>query len=66
MLNFSGSPRLSGTGTVKVIVTDANDNAPVFEHTRYEVAIEGDSPPGTSVYKISASDADDGLNSKIK
>ncbi|XP_053110313.1 protocadherin Fat 1 isoform X2 [Hemicordylus capensis] len=51
--------------SVNVILTDVNDNAPLFRATEYEVNIGSDVPKGTSVIKVLASDADEGTNADI-
>ncbi|XP_078250090.1 protocadherin Fat 1 isoform X4 [Pogona vitticeps] len=51
--------------SVNVILTDVNDNAPLFRATEYEVNIGSDVPRGTSVVKVLASDADEGTNADI-
>ncbi|XP_062837544.1 protocadherin Fat 1 isoform X2 [Anolis carolinensis] len=51
--------------SVNVILTDVNDNAPLFRATEYEVNIGSDVPRGTSVIKVLASDADEGTNADI-
>ncbi|XP_015744320.1 protocadherin Fat 1 isoform X1 [Python bivittatus] len=51
--------------SINVILTDVNDNAPLFRATEYEVNIGSDVPRGTSVVKVLASDADEGSNADI-
>ncbi|KAM6116137.1 LOW QUALITY PROTEIN: protocadherin gamma-B5-like [Pterocles gutturalis] len=60
-----GDPVRSGTVQVRVNVTDANDNAPVFAQDRYRVRLREDSAPGSTVLNVSASDADAGTNARI-
>ncbi|XP_030000806.1 protocadherin gamma-A4-like isoform X41 [Sphaeramia orbicularis] len=60
-----GSPQRSGTVAIHVTVLDANDNEPVFSQTVYKASLPENSPPGTLVITVSATDADDGLNSEI-
>ena len=52
-----GSPSLSDTAMILVSVTDANDNAPMFDRDLYEVVVREDAMP-TSLLSIAASDAD--------
>ncbi|XP_039556963.1 protocadherin gamma-B5-like [Passer montanus] len=61
----AGDPVRSGTVQIRVNVTDANDNAPVFEQDRYRVSLPENTPPGSEVLKLSASDADAGTNARI-
>ncbi|XP_061786087.1 protocadherin beta-16-like [Nerophis lumbriciformis] len=60
-----GSPQRSGTVVIHVTVLDANDNVPVFSQTVYEASLPENSPLDTLVITVSASDADEGLNSEI-
>ncbi|XP_071254545.1 protocadherin gamma-A3-like isoform X35 [Salvelinus alpinus] len=60
-----GEPRLSGTVQIHVIVLDANDNAPVFTQPVYKASITENSPKGTYLTTVSASDADKGSNGEV-
>ncbi|XP_029703554.1 protocadherin beta-16-like [Takifugu rubripes] len=60
-----GQPVLSGTAQVHVTVLDANDNAPVFTKPVYKATVPENALIGTLITKVSASDADKGLNGKI-
>lgn len=66
MFLFSGSPPLTGTGTVRVIVQDMNDHNPEFERHSYQAIVLENLPSGTSVIQPSAIDKDAGLNAKIR
>lgn len=57
-----GTPLKSGTAVIHVIVLDANDNIPVFTQPFYKVSILENSPLDTMVVKVSAVDADEGVN----
>ncbi|KAF5278616.1 hypothetical protein FQA39_LY00658 [Lamprigera yunnana] len=48
--------------TVKVTVTDVNDNAPVFEKTVYYAAVNSNAEINSFVLNISATDFDFGIN----
>ncbi|XP_051276283.1 LOW QUALITY PROTEIN: protocadherin Fat 4 [Dicentrarchus labrax] len=61
----SGSPSLSGTGTVTVLVNDVNDNVPVFTSSNFHTTIMEDAPTGTDVLLVNSSDADVGVNGVI-
>ncbi|XP_066185608.1 protocadherin gamma-B5-like [Sylvia atricapilla] len=61
----AGDPARSGTVKIRVNVTDANDNPPVFSQDRYRVRLREDAAPGSTVLNISASDADTGNNARI-
>lgn len=61
----TGSPPLTGTGTINVVVQDFNDNAPMFDMRSYTAAVQENSEIGTSVIKIMALDADAGVNGLV-
>jgi hypothetical protein len=50
---------------VKVLITDINDNAPVFTDVFYSFDVPEDTPVGTTVALIEAVDADEGLNGEV-
>ncbi|KAM8848074.1 uncharacterized protein ACB058_011858 [Synchiropus picturatus] len=60
-----GEPQRSGTMEIHITVLDINDNAPVFTQTVYKASVKENSPPGTLVTKVSASDADKGSNGDV-
>ncbi|XP_061135303.1 protocadherin gamma-A11-like isoform X36 [Syngnathus typhle] len=60
-----GSPERSGTVVIHVVVLDANDNAPVFSKAIYKASLPENSPPDSMVIKVSATDADDGVNGEV-
>ena len=62
----SGSPRQTSTGTLTVIVSDANDNTPAFQHGSYATYLSENEPASTSVLQVSASDSDASRNAKIR
>ncbi|KAK9728307.1 Cadherin domain [Popillia japonica] len=51
---------LSSTATVKVTVTDANDNSPTFDQEGYTATVSEMASPGTLVTTIVAKDRDSG------
>ncbi|XP_059427692.1 protocadherin-9 isoform X2 [Carassius carassius] len=61
-----GNPQKSSTAILQVTVTDVNDNRPVFKESQIEVHIPENSPIGTSVVQLQATDADVGANAEIK
>ncbi|XP_042319260.1 protocadherin gamma-A6-like isoform X9 [Sceloporus undulatus] len=61
-----GDPIKSGTLQIHIIVLDANDNAPVFSQSVYEVSVAENIPKWSTVVKIRATDMDEGLNGEIK
>ncbi|XP_077902782.1 protocadherin beta-16 isoform X1 [Ictidomys tridecemlineatus] len=60
-----GSPPLSGTTQVLIEVLDINDNAPEFQQPIYKVQIPENSPVGSLVVTVSATDLDGGVYGKI-
>ncbi|XP_022539752.2 protocadherin-1 isoform X3 [Astyanax mexicanus] len=61
----SGNPALSSTNSLKVQVTDMNDNAPVFSPSLYEVDFAEENQPGDKVLDVVATDADSGTNAEL-
>ncbi|CAH2300904.1 protocadherin Fat 4 [Pelobates cultripes] len=62
----SGSPSLTGTGTITVNVDDINDNKPSFALNRHIISIPEDAPTGTDILLVNCSDPDAGLNGVIR
>ncbi|XP_063353604.1 protocadherin gamma-A12-like isoform X26 [Pelmatolapia mariae] len=60
-----GSPQRSSTVMIHVTVLDANDNAPVFSQAVYKASIPENSPLNTVVVRVSATDADEGVNGEV-
>ncbi|ELW54071.1 Protocadherin alpha-5 [Tupaia chinensis] len=60
-----GKPELTGTVQLLIRVLDANDNAPEFDKSIYNVRLLENTPNGTLVIKLNASDADEGINKEI-
>ncbi|XP_038867624.1 protocadherin beta-16-like [Salvelinus namaycush] len=60
-----GTPHRSGTVVIHVTILDANDNAPVFSQAVYKASLPENSPLRTVVVKVSATDADDGMNREV-
>lgn len=50
---------------VVVEVEDENDNSPQFARASYEATLEENAPPGSSVLRVSATDADRGKNAFV-
>ncbi|XP_072251812.1 protocadherin gamma-C5-like isoform X10 [Leuresthes tenuis] len=61
-----GNPVKSGTSQITINVLDNNDNIPLFEKNVYTVSINENSVKGTSILKLTAKDADEGLNGEIE
>ncbi|CDQ90336.1 unnamed protein product, partial [Oncorhynchus mykiss] len=60
-----GVPTRSGTASITVRVLDTNDNAPKFDKDNYKIDIMENSPIGSLVVKLNATDLDEGTNSEI-
>ncbi|XP_058264262.1 protocadherin alpha-C2-like isoform X8 [Hemibagrus wyckioides] len=60
-----GVPARSGTANIIVRVLDTNDNAPQFDRSVYSVKMSENSPIGTLVTKLNATDTDEGSNAEI-
>ncbi|XP_057205098.1 protocadherin gamma-A11-like [Triplophysa rosa] len=60
-----GSPQRTGSVVVNIRVLDANDNVPVFTQPVYEVSLHENVPVETVVFRVSASDADEGPNGEV-
>ncbi|KAG8133026.1 hypothetical protein E2320_010866, partial [Naja naja] len=56
----------SSTVQIAVHVLDANDNHPVFDKPTYNVRLVENSPPGTLVIKLNATDFDEGSNGQVR
>uniref|UniRef100_A0A8C3QZA9 Protocadherin alpha subfamily C, 2 n=1 Tax=Cyanoderma ruficeps TaxID=181631 RepID=A0A8C3QZA9_9PASS len=61
-----GNPPKSGDVLVIVTVLDTNDNAPEFEHSVYRASILENSPSGTLVVQVHATDLDEGPNGEVR
>ncbi|KAM6073174.1 protocadherin-23 [Theristicus caerulescens] len=61
-----GSPALSATQVLTVIVLDVNDETPIFLKQFYETAVHENQDPGEFVIKVEAVDRDAGLNSLLR
>uniref|UniRef100_A0A4W5RKU7 Si:ch73-379j16.2 n=1 Tax=Hucho hucho TaxID=62062 RepID=A0A4W5RKU7_9TELE len=61
-----GNPPKSGSLNITVTVLDVNDNKPVFSQDTYSVTLQENSPIGTIVVKVNATDLDEGLNRVVE
>ncbi|CAI9571633.1 unnamed protein product [Staurois parvus] len=60
-----GSPVKSGTAQILIYVMDTNDNNPFFDKSTYKASLLENSPVGTLVVKLNASDPDEGSNGEV-
>ncbi|XP_054482975.1 protocadherin alpha-8-like [Anoplopoma fimbria] len=61
-----GKPPKSGTLNISIIVLDSNDNRPMFSQETYQIALQENVPIGTSVFRMNATDPDEGANGEIE
>ncbi|XP_061839904.1 protocadherin-18a isoform X2 [Nerophis lumbriciformis] len=60
-----GVPSRTGTTLLKINVADSNDNSPVFDKSSYVINLPENTPVGSLLIDLNATDADDGTNAKI-
>ncbi|XP_070693481.1 protocadherin alpha-8-like [Pempheris klunzingeri] len=60
-----GKPAKSGTMGIIVNVLDVNDNMPVFAKDAYAAVLDENSPIGTTILQVNATDLDDGSNGEV-
>ena len=60
-----GQPRRSGTLSIHVSVTDANDHSPQLASHSYEVEIVENELPSSAIVRVDATDVDDGQNAEL-
>uniref|UniRef100_A0A672S0J3 Cadherin domain-containing protein n=1 Tax=Sinocyclocheilus grahami TaxID=75366 RepID=A0A672S0J3_SINGR len=56
--NDEGSPPLTSSKTIRLFVSDVNDNPPAFVQQYYSAYISENNKPGTSICSVSANDPD--------
>ena len=61
----TGVPPLTGSAMVSIVVSDVNDNAPMFSQASYPAFVPEDTPLQTVLTTIQASDRDQGANRDI-
>ncbi|XP_077042740.1 protocadherin alpha-2-like isoform X8 [Agelaius phoeniceus] len=61
-----GRPSLTGTMELVISVLDANDNAPQFNQSLYNVHLSEDAVQGTLVARMNATDLDEGSNRDVR
>ncbi|XP_005284421.2 protocadherin-18 isoform X2 [Chrysemys picta bellii] len=60
-----GVPQRSGSSILKISISDSNDNSPVFEQQSYIIQLLENSPVGTLLIDLNATDPDEGANGKV-
>ncbi|XP_049324720.1 protocadherin gamma-A8-like isoform X44 [Astyanax mexicanus] len=65
MCSDEGVPPLSSSVSLRLQISDVNDNAPVFERSSYEAFVLENNTPGLSIFKVKARDADSNQNARV-
>ncbi|XP_017387714.1 protocadherin gamma-A1 isoform X19 [Cebus imitator] len=60
-----GTPALSTETHISLLVTDINDNSPVFHQDSYSAYITENNPRGASIFSVKAHDSDSNENAQI-
>ncbi|XP_044517764.1 protocadherin beta-15-like [Gracilinanus agilis] len=60
-----GTPRLKTEHNITILVSDVNDNSPVFTQTIYTLYFQENNSPALHIGSVSASDRDSGTNAKV-
>ncbi|XP_072252373.1 protocadherin-18b isoform X2 [Leuresthes tenuis] len=61
----NGVPPKSGSTLLKISISDSNDNSPAFDEQAYIISLLENSPLGTLIIDLNATDPDEGTNGKI-
>ncbi|CAN2391291.1 homophilic cell adhesion via plasma membrane adhesion molecules, partial [Pristimantis euphronides] len=60
-----GKPVRSGTAVIRIIVTDANDNFPIFTQPVYKVSANENTAVNTTIITVNSTDKDEGVNGRV-
>ncbi|XP_075712367.1 protocadherin gamma-B2-like isoform X30 [Rhinoderma darwinii] len=60
-----GNPMRSGTALIRIIVTDANDNFPIFTQSVYKVSVNENTPVNTTIITVNSTDKDEAVNGQV-
>lgn len=60
-----GTPPLLGAATLKILITDVNDNCPKFTESHLNVTVHGNTSKGAPLARLHAYDPDLGANAQI-
>ena len=60
-----GNPPLTAQTTIRVLIEEVNDHAPAFDKSSYERTISEDTPKMMSLFKVQASDQDEGVSGQV-
>ncbi|XP_059918616.1 protocadherin alpha-7-like isoform X18 [Gadus macrocephalus] len=61
----AGEPSLSSEKTIRIDISDVNDNSPQFLLSPYTFYLTENNSPGDSIFKVQATDRDEGNNAVI-
>ena len=61
----AGEPTLSSEKTIQIDISDVNDNSPQFLLSPYTFYLTENNSPGDSIFKVQATDQDEGNNALI-
>ncbi|XP_061581888.1 protocadherin-10-like isoform X2 [Cololabis saira] len=65
MARDKGTPALATSSSIRVQVSDVNDNAPAFTQSVYDVYVTENNVPGAYIHAVTALDSDTGQNALI-
>ncbi|XP_068963506.1 protocadherin beta-2-like [Petaurus breviceps papuanus] len=60
-----GSPRLKSEHSITVLISDVNDNPPIFSQRAYKLYLQENNSPALHIGSVSASDRDSGINAQV-
>ncbi|XP_073685630.1 protocadherin gamma-A11-like isoform X27 [Garra rufa] len=60
-----GVPALSSSVSLRVQISDVNDNAPIFEKSHYKACVLENNTPGLSIFTVKARDTDWNQNARV-
>ncbi|XP_068963508.1 protocadherin beta-2-like [Petaurus breviceps papuanus] len=60
-----GSPRLKSEHNITVLISDVNDNPPMFSQRAYKLYLQENNSPALHIGSVSASDKDSGVNAQV-
>ncbi|XP_056372739.1 protocadherin gamma-B5-like isoform X7 [Hyla sarda] len=60
-----GKPMRSGTASIRINVTDTNDNFPIFTQSLYKVSVNENTPVNSIIITVNSTDKDEGVNGQV-
>ena len=61
----SGIPQFTASAMLEILISDVNDHPPQFDSKIYSVSVPENTTIGTTVFTVSAEDADSNLNANL-